>query len=193
MPPLGAMPPLSSIGPFTSTIDGSFKVYKSSNHSRYGDGSLQIETNCDFFGSSDHYIRSRESGYNLILTSQKNIDIIAAVDINETAINNISHQASNNISQTADNGTFTATSNLDATIESVLNEARVFAGTKAHVKGATAKLESTGGVVDVSASTNVNIIGTDCLMTGSANVKICLLYTSPSPRDRQKSRMPSSA
>ena len=25
------------------------------------------------------------------------------------------------------------------------------------------------------------------------NVKICLLYTSPSPRDRQKSRMPSSA
>ena len=26
-----------------------------------------------------------------------------------------------------------------------------------------------------------------------ANSKICLLYTSPSPRDRQKSRMPSSA
>ena len=25
------------------------------------------------------------------------------------------------------------------------------------------------------------------------NIKICLLYTSPSPRDRQKSRMPSSA
>ena len=25
------------------------------------------------------------------------------------------------------------------------------------------------------------------------NLKICLLYTSPSPRDRQKSRMPSSA
>ena len=25
------------------------------------------------------------------------------------------------------------------------------------------------------------------------NVQICLLYTSPSPRDRQKSRMPSSA
>ena len=27
----------------------------------------------------------------------------------------------------------------------------------------------------------------------STLVKICLLYTSPSPRDRQKSRMPSSA
>ena len=29
--------------------------------------------------------------------------------------------------------------------------------------------------------------------TGAATVKACLLYTSPSPRDRQKSRMPSSA
>ena len=29
--------------------------------------------------------------------------------------------------------------------------------------------------------------------TASAIVSICLLYTSPSPRDRQKSRMPSSA
>ena len=28
---------------------------------------------------------------------------------------------------------------------------------------------------------------------GSEKVKDCLLYTSPSPRDRQKSRMPSSA
>ena len=27
----------------------------------------------------------------------------------------------------------------------------------------------------------------------NAKVKACLLYTSPSPRDRQKSRMPSSA
>ena len=25
------------------------------------------------------------------------------------------------------------------------------------------------------------------------HIKVCLLYTSPSPRDRQKSRMPSSA
>ena len=29
--------------------------------------------------------------------------------------------------------------------------------------------------------------------TGSFQTYICLLYTSPSPRDRQKSRMPSSA
>ena len=29
--------------------------------------------------------------------------------------------------------------------------------------------------------------------TGSPEAQVCLLYTSPSPRDRQKSRMPSSA
>ena len=29
--------------------------------------------------------------------------------------------------------------------------------------------------------------------SGPGNIWLCLLYTSPSPRDRQKSRMPSSA
>ena len=29
--------------------------------------------------------------------------------------------------------------------------------------------------------------------TAHAEISVCLLYTSPSPRDRQKSRMPSSA
>ena len=32
-----------------------------------------------------------------------------------------------------------------------------------------------------------------CKITGRPKGYICLLYTSPSPRDRQKSRMPSSA
>ena len=31
------------------------------------------------------------------------------------------------------------------------------------------------------------------LVTSQAQIQDCLLYTSPSPRDRQKSRMPSSA
>ena len=31
------------------------------------------------------------------------------------------------------------------------------------------------------------------LLTKDTQIMICLLYTSPSPRDRQKSRMPSSA
>ena len=33
----------------------------------------------------------------------------------------------------------------------------------------------------------------ELVLEGMGNDQICLLYTSPSPRDRQKSRMPSSA
>ena len=39
----------------------------------------------------------------------------------------------------------------------------------------------------------VEAAGTAITDRGLALLKDCLLYTSPSPRDRQKSRMPSSA
>ena len=38
-----------------------------------------------------------------------------------------------------------------------------------------------------------NPVPSSMVLTGSDEATICLLYTSPSPRDRQKSRMPSSA
>ena len=45
-------------------------------------------------------------------------------------------------------------------------------------------------IVDQSAKDNPNV----CFIpTASAEDKHCLLYTSPSPRDRTRSRMPSSA
>ena len=44
----------------------------------------------------------------------------------------------------------------------------------------------TGKILDASNGTEDGIIE-------FAHIKACLLYTSPSPRDRQKSRMPSSA
>ena len=37
------------------------------------------------------------------------------------------------------------------------------------------------------------VIAADRIFGWLASLEICLLYTSPSPRDRQKSRMPSSA
>ena len=39
----------------------------------------------------------------------------------------------------------------------------------------------------------VDWIRLDCHVSNIMQAMICLLYTSPSPRDRQKSRMPSSA
>ena len=50
----------------------------------------------------------------------------------------------------------------------------------------------------IALAHNGNLINTDALRrevfeTDRRNINTCLLYTSPSPRDRQKSRMPSSA
>ena len=42
-------------------------------------------------------------------------------------------------------------------------------------------------------STSVDASSDEIVVRGDLTIKGCLLYTSPSPRDRQKSRMPSSA
>ena len=66
------------------------------------------------------------------------------------------------------------------------------------------KEESPDGVIHLAAESHVDRSITDPLsfintnLVGTANLLLaarecCLLYTSPSPRDRQKSRMPSSA
>ena len=48
---------------------------------------------------------------------------------------------------------------------------------------------------EVLLTTNAEIVGGVLSTTGTGQIRVgvCLLYTSPSPRDRQKSRMPSSA
>ena len=47
---------------------------------------------------------------------------------------------------------------------------------------------------DISATANFGFIyASDALANQLPRLMSCLLYTSPSPRDRQKSRMPSSA
>ena len=56
---------------------------------------------------------------------------------------------------------------------------------------------ATGGVeIEVTnpqESQTVNVRGTKRIRPDKKPVKACLLYTSPSPRDRTRSRMPSSA
>ena len=48
-------------------------------------------------------------------------------------------------------------------------------------------------VGDLTLSTSIHLGGLHVFAGGQRGVRHCLLYTSPSPRDRQKSRMPSSA
>ena len=76
-------------------------------------------------------------------------------------------------------------------IETTLDESSVTAGAKpADPQG---KLENDGsglaGVTDLGGPTPQNSKPDD----ESNKYKICLLYTSPSPRDQRGSRMPSSA
>ena len=48
----------------------------------------------------------------------------------------------------------------------------------------------TASIVDTATRKSIQILDT---IKGEDLISPCLLYTSPSPRDRQKSRMPSSA
>ena len=59
----------------------------------------------------------------------------------------------------------------------------------------TTSIETSIAVLEekVAALENVEGVDLSSLEDGLAQYKTCLLYTSPSPRDRQKSRMPSSA
>ena len=52
----------------------------------------------------------------------------------------------------------------------------------------------TGGNVQLAAAGTIKVGSVaDATTTATTNAGFCLLYTSPSPRDRQKTRMPSSA
>eukprot|EP01015_Nassula_variabilis_P008103 TRINITY_DN16360_c0_g1_i1.p3 TRINITY_DN16360_c0_g1~~TRINITY_DN16360_c0_g1_i1.p3 ORF type:complete len:110 (+),score=32.14 TRINITY_DN16360_c0_g1_i1:62-391(+) len=56
------------------------------------------------------------------------------------------------------------------------------------------KSESQGGSKNFANTQQTKKTGTDKKQQGAVSMdNSCLLYTSPSPRDRQKSRMPSSA
>ena len=56
-----------------------------------------------------------------------------------------------------------------------------------------------GGIAHIGKDTEngvrlaIDDLNAQNLVIGGKKIKFCLLYTSPSPRDRQKSRMPSSA
>ena len=50
-----------------------------------------------------------------------------------------------------------------------------------------------GPAAPPASSLDTPLAGVEMRFAGAENNNFCLLYTSPSPRDRQKSRMPSSA
>ena len=69
-----------------------------------------------------------------------------------------------------------------------MNGVRRDVGRVQHVGNAAVACLSLGGVLLVAVVADLSIVVVVVL-----DLVCCLLYTSPSPRDRQKSRMPSSA
>ena len=59
--------------------------------------------------------------------------------------------------------------------------------------GVLVRAGHTEAAVDISRLAGLNPSGVICEIMNEDGTMACLLYTSPSPRDRQKSRMPSSA
>ena len=75
---------------------------------------------------------------------------------------------------------------------------KIYNGSAANSAGvsfpsSTTRIDGYNGITFHSSTTTVGSQSERMRITNNGNVGICLLYTSPSPRDRQKSRMPSSA
>ena len=66
-------------------------------------------------------------------------------------------------------------------------------GVSAAAMAAPAAAGGGGGAAAAEEKTEFNVVLTEAGANKVSVIKACLLYTSPSPRDRQKSRMPSSA
>jgi hypothetical protein len=60
------------ISAYSSQLDGSFRIHKSKQPSKYGTGSLLIEKDCQFYGDEDHILSS---------VNAKNITISSAKDL----------------------------------------------------------------------------------------------------------------
>jgi hypothetical protein len=132
------MPPYAS---YSSVLDGSLRLESSSTNSeRYGNGSLIVQNGCEFYGSSDQYLKSSHASADLYIQSAKNL-LASASSVSITGTTSAA------LVSTAGNVTARGTSaNLTATTGDV------------SVVGVTsANLSSTAGSVLVSGATAVTV------------------------------------
>ena len=83
---------------------------------------------------------------------------------------------------------------LNGVLGTLINIATLIASTALIASGVNSFLNSTLGILQEQFSSTFGIkVGFGIAFLLLTDFSVCLLYTSPSPRDRQKSRMPSSA
>lgn len=68
------------ISAYSSQLDGSFRIHKSKQPTKYGTGSLLIEKDCQFYGDEDHILSS---------VNAKNITISSAKDLVHESVANL--------------------------------------------------------------------------------------------------------
>ena len=109
------------------------------------------------------------------------------IDGNATFAGSVTANTGSKITSSSTDTTFSIETTSGTTIFPVLDfvSSHSSAGARIRVSGTD--------VISIDKSPNATFAGNVTLSSGFVNLPACLLYTSPSPRDRQKSRMPSSA
>ena len=147
--------------------DGVFAINSAS-------GAISLATTTlDYESATSYAIVVQGANETASITSSLTLTI-AVIDLLETLTVTDTNVANNTILTSA---------NLSDTVE----------GLELSVASESAALDNTSVTWDVSDDNNYFMISADGVVTPATSLVGCLLYTSPSPRDRTRSRMPSSA
>lgn len=162
------MPPYDG---YSSVLDGSLRIESSTNSDRYGNGSLIVQNGCEFYGSSDQYLKTSSTTANLYIQSAKNFSASApqgtvvvtgltGASLTATAGNVTASGTSANL--TATTGGVSVSGGTSASLTSTAGGVSVSGATSASVTSTLgpASLTATAGDATVQASGTVNFAGT---------------------------------
>ena len=148
---------------------------------------LTVQATGQHFASGSTFTATGAQNANLIATTGQahlhaqagDVRLTASASFYQTAqhrtsdiSSSISDTAGGNVSLTATSGTFTATSNGIATLESGSNEVHVYGKSKAHVRADAAHLQSTAGDVTVQSSAAVTLDGVNVNAIATAQASV---------------------
>ena len=88
--------------PYSSSLDGSFRIQSAKNSAKHGTGSAFIENSVDLFGSSHQYVKSSNDAADLSVQSAKNLNLTSAATSHLTGQNvNLTSASDSTIKSTA--------------------------------------------------------------------------------------------
>ena len=158
------MPPYA----YSSVLDGSLRIESSTNSDRYGNGSLIVQNGCEFYGSSDQYLKTSNVAADLYIQSAKNllatagvVSITAATSANLTATAGSVTASGTSANLTATTGGVSVSGNTSASLTSTTGSVLLGGATSATVSSTAGpvSLNATAGDATVHASGTVYLTG----------------------------------